>query len=71
MTTTYEFIPLSKGASFYVTFDDDLRPTAIDGKFLSEGARQRILCAAFLHPLAWWLNGFGNYFEIRKTGNGL
>ena len=71
MTTTYEFVPFAKGDSFKVTFDDESRPTAIDAKFLSEPARRRILAAAFLHPLAWWLNGFSNFFDIRKAGTGV
>ena len=70
MTSTYEFVPFAEGDSFTVTFDDESRPIAIDARFLSESARQRILAAAFLHPLAWWLNGFGSFFEIRKAGTG-
>jgi hypothetical protein len=67
MTTTYKFVPRSTGGAFTVTFDDDLCPTAIDARFLSAEAKRRILGAASLHPLAWWRDGFGKFFEIRKT----
>jgi hypothetical protein len=39
---------------------------------LSKGApftvTRRILRTAVLRPLAWWLNGFDSFFDIRKAG---